>query len=363
MWRLNVKIIVGTMGVILLLTIPATALALAFETFGNAPVGKHPNWADGVVDVVNLKSRVYAHLADGQHTYFFGGGAPGVNEALRKYAAVRADSRQVILLPGSGKTQSFAGKPIPFDWHVQTPGGRAHPAGWKHAVMTVYINGTKPRPLEPKQVEKWLDDLNSEAFETRDKANRELQKLGNDGKPFLRAALKPAPTLEARRRIEALLQRLRELDVTDLEIPQGVTVISVNDLLAQGLKGLKDPDRNVRWFAIWDLSSLAPYSDRVVPALADLLKSDPDMNVRRVAADYLGKAGVQAKSAMAVLKKGQEDVDANVRTACQTALMQIDRAKVTPAQQEQRRRELAIAIEIDEFKSIGSSRDCLHAER
>jgi hypothetical protein len=317
---------------------------------------KHPHWAEGVVDVVNLKTRVYAHLADSQQTFFYRGGAADVNEALRKFAAVRADVRQLILLPGSGKTQSFAGQPIPFDWKLQVPGGRRHPAGRKHAVMTVYLNGTKPRPLDPKPVEKWLQDLNSDLFKTRDQASRGLQKLGNDAKPFLRAALKPESPLEARRRIEALLDKLRDLDVTDLEIPKGVTVISLNDQLAAGLQALKDANANVRSWAAWDLSSLAPYSERVVPALADLLKGDQDEHVRQVAAVCLGSAAVQAKSAVAVLKKGLEDPNANVRSACQKALEQIDSAKATPEQKERMRRELAIAKEINEFKAGGDSK-------
>jgi hypothetical protein len=349
------KILAGAMGVTLLLTFPQAACALAFETIGNAPVAKHADWAEGVVDVVNLKSRVYGHLADSQHTYFYRGGAAAVNEAIRYYAGVRADVRQLILLPGAPKTQSFNGTPIPFDWQLLVPGGRKHPAGKKHAVMTVYLQGTKPRPLEPKPVEKWLADLNSDSFKTRDQANRELQKLGNDAKPFLRAALKPGSTLEARRRLEALLEKLRDLDVTDLEIPQGVTVISVDDQLTVGLQALQNADSNVRLWAVWDLSGLAPYSERVVPALADLLENDRDHHVRRVAAVCLGNAAVHAKSAVAVLKKGLEDLDANVRSACQKALEQIASAKVTPEQEEQMRRERAIATEIDAFKvSTGS---------
>jgi hypothetical protein len=348
--------IIASLGVTLLLAFPQAALALAFETFGNEPVVNHPDWAEGVVDVVNLQTRVYALLADSQETYFFRGGAGGVNEALRKYAAVRADVRQFILLPGSGKTQSFDRKPIAFDWQLQVPGWSNRVAIRKHAVMTVYINGTKPRPLEPKQVEKWLADLNSDLFQTRDKANRQLEKLGNDAKPFLRAVLKPKSTLEARLRIEALLAKLRDLDVTDLEIPKGIEVISVDDQVAKGLKELKDPDRYVRSWAAWHLERLAPYSERIVPALADLLQSDGDAHVRRVAAVCLGSAGVRAKSAAAVLKKGLEDPDANVRGACQKALEQIDNAKDTPEHEERMRRELAIAKEINEFKAGGSSK-------
>ena len=45
---------------------------------------------------------------------------------------------------------------------------------------------------------------------------RGLEKLGRDSKPLLRDALKARPNLEARRRIEALLQKLRGFDTGDL---------------------------------------------------------------------------------------------------------------------------------------------------
>jgi hypothetical protein len=351
------RILACTMVVTLHLAFPQTALALRFETIGNKPEVKQPDWAEGVVDVVNLKTRVYTLWADDMHYFFYRGGAPALNEALRKYAAVRADVRQLILLPGLRKTHSFDGQPIPFDWQLDVPVGRdLAEYKEKRAVMTVYINGTKPRPLEPRQVEKWLTDLNSELFKVRDQANRELQKLGNDAKPFLRAALKPEATLEARQRIKALLDKLRDLDVTDLDIPKGVTVISVHDQLAAGFQKLKDADAYVRWQGAWDLDSLAPYSDKAVPALADLLQNDKDKRVREVAADCLGSAAVQAKSAVAVLKKGLVDTDNRVRSACQKALEQIDNAKVTPEQEERMRRALAIANEINELKAGGGSK-------
>jgi len=38
-----------------------------------------------------------------------------LNEALEKYAAVKDEVRELILLPGAGKTQSFRGQAIEFD--------------------------------------------------------------------------------------------------------------------------------------------------------------------------------------------------------------------------------------------------------
>jgi hypothetical protein len=355
MRRSNMKIIGSTMGLALLLTFPSAAFALAFEVVGNAPMARQGQWAPGVVDIVNLKTRVYAYLGDGQHIFYFRGDAAAVNEALRLYGSVRDDERKLILLPGSGKTKSFGQEPIPFACQLQVPGSLRSKA---HAtVMTVYISGFKPRPVEAKPVEKWLGDLNSEMFKTRDQASRELQKLGNDAKPFLSAALKPGSTLEARRRIEILLQKLSDLDVTDLEIPKGLTVVRIKEQVDKGLEALKSADRNVRAFAVWDLSPLAPYSERVVPALADVVKNDQDKDNRRIAAERLAIAAVHAKSAVAVLKKGLEDSDKTVRDACHNTLEVIDRVQVTPEQEEQTRRERAIAKEIDEFDEFKEGGD------
>src|SRR5262249_30436451 len=140
---------------------------------------------------------------------------------------VKDDVRRVILLPGPVKTHSFGGKPMEHDWRFDVPSGIYRAVtGHKHADITVYIRGTKPRPADRKQVEAWLKDLGSDIFKTRDHANQQLVKLGNDAKPFLREALKTERALEARRRIETLLDRLHDLDITDLEIPKGITVVT-----------------------------------------------------------------------------------------------------------------------------------------
>src|SRR5262249_19367635 len=158
------------------------------------------------------------------------------------FAAVKDEGRQLILLPGPGKTHSFERKPVAFDLQFHVPSGIYKAVSKRgHVVMTVYINARKPQETPArKSIEKWLVDLNNDSFETREKASRELEKLGNDAKPFLRAALKIQPAPEARRRIEGLLGKLREVDVTDLEIPEGTKILSVDDLLAIHLRALKD---------------------------------------------------------------------------------------------------------------------------
>src|SRR5262249_39580223 len=254
--------------------------------------------------------------------------------ALRKSAAVKDEVRQLILLPGTGKTQAFGGKAVPFDWEFHVPSGIYKAASKrKHAVMTVYVNATKPRPpKDRKLIDQLIDDLNSDSFPKRDKARQELQKLGADAKPFLREALKAKLPLEARKRIQGLLEKLTDLDVTDLEIPRGITVLSVDDLLAVHLKGLKDADSTVRGLAIQDLTPLAPYREKVVPAVTEMLQKDKHQWVRLIAASSLASAGVQARSALPALKEALEDPDVQLRKTVQTAIEQIEKTREDPGQ-------------------------------
>jgi hypothetical protein len=115
---------------------PAPALALSFEAFGNAPVENRPGWAQGLVEAVNLDSRLYSLWAGegAVPTYFYRGNARALNEALGKFAAVKARHRHLLLLPGRGKTHSFAGERIDFDW-------RLHLSFEGSVVMTAYVTG------------------------------------------------------------------------------------------------------------------------------------------------------------------------------------------------------------------------------
>jgi hypothetical protein len=352
------KAFAGMTALTLLLILPAPVFALREESFGNAPFAKQPDWAEGVVDVVNLKSRVYLVGHNGNMNFFYRGNAPALNEALRKYAAVNDDVRQLVLLPGSGKTKSFDGKPVDFDWMFNVPSGIYKTVSKrKHAVMTVYIDGTRPRPLKRKEIEKWLKELDNNSFQRREKAQQELAKLGNDAKPFLKEALAAQPSPEARRHINNLLEKLSaSFDVTDLEIPQGISIITVDDLLAVHLKELNNADSYIRGLAIQDLGVLAPYCDDVVPTITEVLTKDKDEWVRRVAALGLANAGEKAKGALPALKEGLKDSNPNIRNTFQIAINQIENAKSTPGQTEKMKRERSILQEINDFKKTRRER-------
>src|SRR5262249_29967697 len=68
----------------------------------------------------------------------------------------------------------------------------------------------KPAPsVEAKQVQRWISDLDSEEFARRDKAVQELTELGGLAESAVKKALDDPPTLEARRRLNQVLDRIQ----------------------------------------------------------------------------------------------------------------------------------------------------------
>jgi len=75
---------------------------------------------------------------------------------------------------------------------------------------TEFIAATLPQAVvaDPRAVAKWIKDLDSDLFNVRDKAMRELEKLGEQAAPGLRTAQKANASLEVRLRIDKLLRQL-----------------------------------------------------------------------------------------------------------------------------------------------------------
>jgi HEAT repeat protein len=232
-------------------------------------------------------------------------------------------------------------KPIDFDWRLHLPTGR-------HAILTAYINAEKPRgPLDRKKVQEWVAGLDDDSFATREAASRELEKLGAAAKPLLREVIRGRPSPEVRRRINALLAKLKGFDVDDLEVPDGVTVITAGDLLAAHLKDLSGTSETR---ALSGLVELAPYSDKVVPALTARLDKGKSAYVRLVAAHCLGRVGARAKTALPALKAGLGDPNPNVRTACRDAVAQIEKARDEPGWAAELKKRRAIFKDLDEWQ-------------
>jgi hypothetical protein len=246
------KVVAFTAAATALLALPATGFALRCvqEQFGNSPVARQPEWAEGVLGVVNLKSRVYSIRSVGglanavDENFYYKGDARDLTEALRKFAAIKASQRRLILLPGQGRAQSFSGNAVGFDWRLQVRSGICKElTGSKHAVLMVYISVARPkgRP-DAQRAQRLIADLDNDSFEKRQKAERELRALEREARPFLRDALKVRKELELIRRAQRLLKRLPGFDVGDLEVPPGVTALTPSDLFAEHFAALSDTD-------------------------------------------------------------------------------------------------------------------------
>ena len=325
-------------------------LALATEHFGNEPVP--PGFLNLGVDALalaNLKSRVYWHEVNGNPTFFYQGNADAINEALKEFAALGGDARELVLLPGPGQGRSLTGdKQFAYDWWVNTPSGFHRPGSLP--TMTVYITAVAPvTPPDAKQVERWFADLDSDTFAVRDKARQELEKLGHAAGPFLRKTLAAKPSAEVNRAIEQLLDGLKGVDLREVKVPANVKVLEVKDLLTRYREGLKVEDGTERGYAAGSLGGLASYAD-VVPDLIEVLKSDKHEYARRSAAGALSRLGKAAAPALPVLKAGLNDPDVNVRNAYDYAVKQIEGAKDEEPGAEQGKRQQAILEGISAFR-------------
>ncbi|HEY7158618.1 MAG TPA: hypothetical protein VH575_32035, partial [Gemmataceae bacterium] len=112
-------------------------------------------------------------------------------------------------------------------------GVRAYRALWGLAAAgpsSVAFLAQRLRPVprvKDEQLTRLLVDLDSERFETRERATLELQRLGEQAEPALRKALADKPSLEVSRRLQALLDHLesRTLSTEQLHALRAVEVL------------------------------------------------------------------------------------------------------------------------------------------
>jgi hypothetical protein len=83
------------------------------------------------------------------------------------------------------------------------------------------------RPLDPDRLAEWITQLDSQQFETRDAARRELETAGRLAERALRRALAGAPSAEVRRQAEMLLDKLKWpiRDAEELRALRGVEAL------------------------------------------------------------------------------------------------------------------------------------------
>jgi hypothetical protein len=336
------------------LAAPDAAYALATEQLGNKPIGPGWNFGSELLAAVNVEERVYWHEVNGNPTFFFKGGSKALNEAIRRFAAVPAEKREIILLPGPGATRTFDGKPVAYDWTLHVPmglyfGGDSEVAD-SRATLVIHISAPTPGPpADLAKVKQWIGELNSDDFKTREKAAMELAAVGPPVARVLRAAWKDTKSAEARDRLERVLAGFDgsiTLDVLDL--PKDVPVVGLEVLLDRARKELSNKSHEVRGYAASSLSSRY-MPDEVVPDLEKVLTTETHEYPLRCAtgsASHLGAAGKPLLSALRGLLKS---TDKNVQNAAQYAIDAIEKAKPEAAPEADARERAAIRKEIREF--------------
>jgi hypothetical protein len=90
---------------------------------------------------------------------------------------------------------------------------------------------TPARPAKVEQLRRLLADLDSEVFAVRETAQKELGVMGELAAPALEQALAREPSAEARRRIQALLDKLQG-PVTQPEVLRALRAVAVLEDIA-----------------------------------------------------------------------------------------------------------------------------------
>jgi RNA polymerase sigma factor (sigma-70 family) len=85
----------------------------------------------------------------------------------------------------------------------------------------------------PEKLRGWIKDLDSDDFARRQQATAELAKHGCLAEPALKKALEDRPSLEARRRIESLLNKLSTEEPTSGDELRGLRAVELLERLAQ----------------------------------------------------------------------------------------------------------------------------------
>jgi HEAT repeat protein len=318
-------------GTALALLAPGRVHALATEHVGNKPIEAGWGFDPALLTSVNTASRVYWYEVNGNPYFFFRGGCAELQDALKKFAAIPADKREIILLAGPAETKTFDGKTvIKYDWCLHVPAGLRFQAdddtSDDRATLTIQIPAPRAAPpANPAQVRKWIAELDATEFKTREAAAKGLADLGASAGPALRTALKTTTKPEARDRIEKLLGQIDRIELDGLAILDGLLVIGVEELLARNRKALSHKVANVRGRAAIGLADTDVAGDQVLPDLLKVLESDKDEYVLRCAVSALANMGPCAKSTVATLKEQMKKTEGAVLNAYQQAIDKIEK--------------------------------------
>jgi RNA polymerase sigma factor (sigma-70 family) len=115
---------------------------------------------------------------------------------------------------------------------ISEDGTRIHKAIWSLAAapdtavpfLQAHLRQLR-QPVDAKRIRQLIQELDEDDFETRQKATRELEELGEAAEGPVREALKGKPSLEARSRLEQLLAKLNRLSLQQLRVLRAIEVL------------------------------------------------------------------------------------------------------------------------------------------
>jgi WD40 repeat protein len=93
---------------------------------------------------------------------------------------------------------------------------------WSVPLLGTHLH---PVAVDRKRIEKLMADLDDDSFQTREQATRELLGLRYRVEPMLRRALENKPSLEMRRRLEAILAEPKRPSPADLRMLRAIAVL------------------------------------------------------------------------------------------------------------------------------------------
>lgn len=241
----------GTMG---------SAAPMGEEAFGNAPVSKHGEWVDGVLETANDKSRVYRRWINGNEDFCYLGDAAAMNRVITAFSKIANENKAVVLLPTRGLTHSFEKKPVVHHLRMNVPSG-------------IYLG---------------------------------MARMEQD---------KPVMSLHPRLYIHIG----GGLELGGLEIPKGLKVLTAADLVKQYQRGLTSTGRRTRGQACYLLGGFG-WMDGVVARLARVLEGEDDWAQLNAlsALRMIGPAAASARGSVASL--AGRTTDERMKKSCQKTL-------------------------------------------
>jgi len=326
------------------LALPAPAFALIEIVVGPGRVGPEIGLGTEALAAANVEERVYLSNHEGTFEIYFRGGPKALNETARRFAAIPADRREIVLLPGPARPIDFDKAPIAYDWRLRLPFER--PA--EKTTLAIYIQEPlPPAPADPKAVRAWIADLGRDDFKTRERAAHELARLGRSAGSLLREALAAGPSAEARDRIEKLLTGIsQEIRPDTLELPAGVPVVGLDDMIDRALSG---KNATARSNGIWAMVRYGVTADAFAPVLEKVLKTGSDREPVGTAVWAAGWLGPGGRPLLPLLRPLEKSKDQGLANTTHQAIDQIERAKPVPMSEAETRTRATIRADIREL--------------